>query len=92
MTVADLLRGLLIESANDAAATLAERVGGSRGRLRAGDEPRARGSSGSTDTHYANPIGLDEPGNYSTARDLVRLDAAAARVRRSSAARSRASR
>ena len=29
MTVADLLRGLLIESANDAAATLATRVGGS---------------------------------------------------------------
>jgi D-alanyl-D-alanine carboxypeptidase (penicillin-binding protein 5/6) len=26
---------------------------------------------GLTNTHYANPIGLDEPGNYSTARDLV---------------------
>ena len=26
-----------------------------------------------TNTHYANPIGLDESGNYSTARDLVRL-------------------
>ena len=24
-------------------------------------------------THYANPIGLDDPANYSTARDLVRL-------------------
>ena len=24
-------------------------------------------------THYANPIGLDEVGNYSSARDLVRL-------------------
>ena len=30
MTVADLLRGLLLASANDAAATLAARVGGSR--------------------------------------------------------------
>ena len=28
---------------------------------------------GLKDTHYANPIGLDEPGNYSSARDLVRL-------------------
>jgi serine-type D-Ala-D-Ala carboxypeptidase (penicillin-binding protein 5/6) len=26
-----------------------------------------------TNTHYANPIGLDEQGNYSSARDLVRL-------------------
>ena len=28
---------------------------------------------GLKDTHYANPIGLDDPANYSTARDLVRL-------------------
>ena len=28
---------------------------------------------GLRDTHYANPIGLDAPGNYSSARDLVRL-------------------
>ena len=26
-----------------------------------------------TDTHYANPIGLDSPGNYSTATDLAKL-------------------
>ena len=25
---------------------------------------------GLADTHYANPIGLDEPGNYSSAADL----------------------
>ena len=28
---------------------------------------------GLRDTHYANPIGLDEPGNYSSAADLVKL-------------------
>jgi serine-type D-Ala-D-Ala carboxypeptidase (penicillin-binding protein 5/6) len=28
---------------------------------------------GLRDTHYANPVGLDDPGNYSSARDLVRL-------------------
>ena len=28
---------------------------------------------GLRDTHYANPIGLDAPGNYSSARDLARL-------------------
>ena len=28
---------------------------------------------GLADTHYANPIGLDESGNYSSARDLATL-------------------
>ena len=45
MTVADLMRGLLLASANDAAATLAVRVGGTRARFVAADEqprPRAR--------------------------------------------------
>ncbi len=35
---------------------------------------RAR-SLGLTETHYANPIGLDAPGNYSSARDLAQLAA-----------------
>jgi D-alanyl-D-alanine carboxypeptidase (penicillin-binding protein 5/6) len=72
MTVADLLRGLLVESANDAAATLAERVGGSRAAFVRAMNVRAQ-QLGLRDTHYANPVGLDDPGNYSSARDLVRL-------------------
>ena len=72
MTVADLLRGLLIESANDAAVTLAEGVAGSRAAFVR--EMNARAAElGLRNTHYSNPIGLDEPGNYSTARDLARL-------------------
>jgi D-alanyl-D-alanine carboxypeptidase (penicillin-binding protein 5/6) len=72
MTVADLLRGLLVESANDAAVTLAERVGGSRAAFVRAMNARAR-ELGLRDTHYANPIGLDDPDNFSSARDLVRL-------------------
>ena len=72
MTVADLLRGLLIESANDAAVTLAERVSGSREAFVKAMNVRAQ-QLGLRDTHYTNPIGLDAPGNYSSARDLVRL-------------------
>jgi D-alanyl-D-alanine carboxypeptidase (penicillin-binding protein 5/6) len=72
MTVADLLRALLIESANDAAATLATRVGGSEDAFVRAMNQRAQ-KLGLKSTHYANPIGLDDPGNYSTARDLVRL-------------------
>jgi D-alanyl-D-alanine carboxypeptidase (penicillin-binding protein 5/6) len=72
MTVADLVRGMLIESANDAAATLAERISGSRAAFVKAMNVRAQ-QLGLKDTHYENPIGLDAPGNYSSARDLVRL-------------------
>jgi D-alanyl-D-alanine carboxypeptidase (penicillin-binding protein 5/6) len=72
MTVADLLRALLVESANDAAATLATRVGGTEDAFVRSMNQRAQ-KLGLKSTHYANPIGLDDPGNYSTARDLVRL-------------------
>jgi D-alanyl-D-alanine carboxypeptidase (penicillin-binding protein 5/6) len=72
LTVADLLRGLLVVSANDAAVTLAVDVGGSKRRCVAMMNRRAR-ELGLDDTHYANPVGLDEPGNYSSAADLVKL-------------------
>jgi serine-type D-Ala-D-Ala carboxypeptidase (penicillin-binding protein 5/6) len=72
MTVRDLLRGLLLESANDAAATLARHVAGSRRRFVARMNERAE-SLGLRHTHFANPIGLDDPDNYSSARDLVKL-------------------
>jgi serine-type D-Ala-D-Ala carboxypeptidase (penicillin-binding protein 5/6) len=72
MTVADLLRGLLLASANDAAATLAQRVGGSNRAFVALMNRRAR-ELGLTHTHYANAIGLDALGNYSSAEDLVKL-------------------
>jgi D-alanyl-D-alanine carboxypeptidase (penicillin-binding protein 5/6) len=72
MTVADLLRGLLLASANDAAATLAARVGGSNRGFVALMNRRAR-QLGLTHTHYANAIGLDALGNYSSAEDLVKL-------------------
>jgi D-alanyl-D-alanine carboxypeptidase (penicillin-binding protein 5/6) len=70
--VRDLMRGLLVESANDAAVTLAEGVAGSRKAFVRAMNRRARQLELSN-THYANPIGLDEAGNHSTAHDLVRL-------------------
>ncbi|HET8951971.1 MAG TPA: D-alanyl-D-alanine carboxypeptidase family protein [Solirubrobacteraceae bacterium] len=72
MSVRDLMRGLLVESANDAAVTLAEGVSGSRRAFVRAMNRRAQQLK-LTNTHYANPIGLDEQGNYSSARDLVRL-------------------
>ncbi len=72
LTVRDLLRGLLLESANDAAATLATRVAGSRRAFVRLMNRRAR-ELGLRDTRYANPIGLDEEDGYSSATDLVKL-------------------
>jgi serine-type D-Ala-D-Ala carboxypeptidase (penicillin-binding protein 5/6) len=72
LSVADLMRGLLLASANDAAATLATRIGGTRERFVRLMNRRAR-ELGLDDTHYANPIGLDEAGNHSSAEDLVKL-------------------
>ncbi len=72
MRVDDLLEALLLESANDAAVTIAEGVSGSRKRFVAEMNERAA-SLGLEDTSYANPIGLDDPLNYSTAADLAAL-------------------
>ncbi len=83
MTTADLLRALLLASANDAAATIAVNVGGSTRNFVRLMNRRAR-RAGLTRTHYANPIGLDDPRNESTARDLAKL---ALLVRRSAFAR-----
>ena len=72
MSVRDLLKGLLAESGNDAAMALAEGVAGSERAFVRQMNRRAR-SLGLSNTRYRNPIGLDEPGAYSSARDLVRL-------------------
>jgi D-alanyl-D-alanine carboxypeptidase (penicillin-binding protein 5/6) len=72
MKVRDLLRGMLIWSGNDAAMTLARGVTGSERAFVRLMNQRAR-QLGLEHTHYANPIGLDAPGAYSSARDLVEL-------------------
>jgi D-alanyl-D-alanine carboxypeptidase (penicillin-binding protein 5/6) len=72
MAVRDLLRALLLESANDAAVTLARGAAGSVRRFVARMNARAR-KLHLSHTHYSNPVGLDEAGNYSSALDLARL-------------------
>jgi serine-type D-Ala-D-Ala carboxypeptidase (penicillin-binding protein 5/6) len=72
MKVRDLMRGLLIESGNDAAAALAQGVAGSQRAFVKLMNARARRLH-LANTHYENAIGLDSAGNYSSARDLVTL-------------------
>ena len=78
MSVRDLLRATLLPSANDAAATIAAGTMGSTGEFVAEMNRRAA-ALGLKDTHFTTPIGLDDPANYSSARDLARL---ALRLRR----------
>ncbi len=72
LTSADMLRALLLASANEAAASIAVDVGGSRSNFVRMMNRRAA-AAGLRGTHYANPIGLDSGKNYSTARDLTKL-------------------
>jgi serine-type D-Ala-D-Ala carboxypeptidase (penicillin-binding protein 5/6) len=72
MNVEDLLTALVLESANDAAVTLAEGVAGSRDAF-VREMNRRAVALGLRDTSYANPVGFDDSENYSSARDLAAL-------------------
>jgi serine-type D-Ala-D-Ala carboxypeptidase (penicillin-binding protein 5/6) len=81
LTVADLVRAALIQSANDAAYSLALHVGGgSLERFVALMNAKAR-ELGLRDTHFVRPDGLDVRGHYSSARDVTTLARAAMRTR-----------
>lgn len=72
ISVRDLLYGLILRSGNDAAYDLARAAAGSVPRF-VRQMNRYAAALGLSDTHYANPIGLDQRGNYSSARDLATL-------------------
>lgn len=72
MRVSDLFEGLMLESANDAAVTLAEGISGSRPAFVRDMNERAA-QLGLRGTRYSNPIGLDMGDNHSSARDLAAL-------------------
>lgn len=72
-TVKDLLYGLLIPSGNDAATALAEyTTSGHVDQFVALMNKKAR-ELGLHHTHFANPTGLDQDGNYSSVYDLAQL-------------------
>ncbi len=78
VTVTDLLQGLIVQSGNDAALTLAIHIGGSEaGFVDLMNKEAAR--MGLRDTHFTNPVGLPDAQHYSSASDLARLSAALVR-------------
>ena len=69
MTVEDLLKSVIIQSANDSTVALAEFTEGSEEAFLAAMNRRAA-ELGMNDTHYLNTTGFDEEGQYTTAYDL----------------------
>ena len=67
--VEDLIKGMIVQSGNDATVALAEGVGGSVERFVQLMNEQAR-VLGMKSTGYKNPEGLTEPGHSTTARDL----------------------
>ena len=71
-TVIDILRGIIIQSGNDASKAIAEHMAGSEAgfaKLMNAEAQRL----GMTNTHFVNPTGLPDPAHKSSARDLAIL-------------------
>lgn len=68
----ELLSVFLVKSANDAADALARDHSGSVDAFAAAMNRKAR-QLGATQSHFVNPHGLTEPGQYSTARDIAKI-------------------
>ncbi|MBQ7315005.1 MAG: D-alanyl-D-alanine carboxypeptidase [Clostridia bacterium] len=79
MTLSDLLYGLLLRSANDAACAIAQAVAGSVEAFVERMNQKAL-ALGLTDTHFDNPHGLDADTHYTTAEELARIAAAAMQI------------
>ncbi|WP_374353309.1 D-alanyl-D-alanine carboxypeptidase family protein [Chitinimonas sp.] len=67
--VDELLRGMIVQSGNDACVTLAEAIAGSEENF-AGMMNQQAAALGMTGTHFMNSTGLPNPQHYTTARDL----------------------
>lgn len=76
ISMRDLLYCMMVGSANDAAAVIAEYVGGSQEAFVEMMNRRAE-QLGCTDTMFLNPNGLTHKDQYTTARDLAKITAVA---------------
>jgi D-alanyl-D-alanine carboxypeptidase (penicillin-binding protein 5/6) len=72
VSVEDLLKGMIVQSGNDATVALAEYVGGSEAVFVSMMNQEAK-ELGLTGTHYTDSTGMPNPDHYTTARDLATL-------------------
>jgi D-alanyl-D-alanine carboxypeptidase (penicillin-binding protein 5/6) len=78
VTVEDLIRGMVVQSGNDASVALAERVAGSEEAFASLMNHYAE-LLGMANTNFTNSTGLPDPEHYTTARDIAMLSAATIR-------------
>ena len=72
VSVDDLLKGMIIQSGNDASCALAEHIAGTQGDFAVLMNEYAS-ELGMLDSNFVNPTGLPDVNHYSTARDLAKL-------------------
>ncbi|MGB0683260.1 MAG: D-alanyl-D-alanine carboxypeptidase family protein [Magnetovibrionaceae bacterium] len=72
VTVSDLIRGIIIQSGNDACIVVAEGLMGSEEAFAAAMTKRAK-EIGLTQSHFANSTGWPHPDQWMSPRDLARL-------------------
>ena len=72
LTLEDLLYGLMLPSGNDAALAIATYVAGSKAAF-VERMNQLTADLGLSDSHWVNPHGLDAPGHYSSAYDMVQF-------------------
>ena len=70
VSVEDLLRGIIVASGNDACIALAEGIAGSEEEFAVMMTSKAK-EIGMTNTNFSNASGINDPDNYSTARDIL---------------------
>ena len=70
ITVKDLIRGVIVQSGNDATIVLAEGLAGSEDDFAKAMTEKAR-ALGMKDTNFTNASGWPDPDHYSTAEDLA---------------------
>ena len=75
VTVDDLLHGMIVDSGNDAAITLAVNIAGSEAGFVDMMNQQAK-RMGMNNTHFTNPVGLPDAQHYTSASDLAVLAAA----------------
>jgi len=72
VSVADLLKGMIIQSGNDATVALAEQVAGTEASFAILMNTYAQ-QLGLTRSHFVNSTGLPDKEHYTTARDIIRV-------------------
>lgn len=72
VSVEDLLKGIIVDSGNDACVAMAEHVGGSENAFTDIMNQQAH-NLGMTNSHFTDSTGLPDPNLYTTAKDLAIL-------------------